>query len=140
MAIRRPSVFSQNQFVFQDFLYHEEDNVELRYIQAKYDGYSFSEVAETFDYPTPDLKGGPVVARLDYTVEGKLITIDSWEINWRDEWPLRLATQFLVNCLYSKWQGYTVRVNKDAYPFWVSEGFSPLTNDPNDYLIKREKD
>lgn len=138
MAIRRPSVYSQNQFVFQDFFYAEDGPVELRYIQAKYDGEVYTEVGQTFDYTDPELKGGSIVARIDYTVEGKLITIDHWEINWRDEWPLRLAVQFLTNCLYSKWQGYTVRVSKDAYAFWVSEWFTPLTNDPNDFLIKHD--
>lgn len=139
MAIRRPSVYSNNQFVFQDFLYAEgEGEEELRYIVAKYDGYIYETVGDTFDRTFPDLKGGSIVARIDYTVLDKLVTIDHWEINWRDEWPLRLATQFLVNCLYSKWQGYTVRVDKDAYPFWVSEWFIPLSNDPDDYLVKRE--
>lgn len=138
MAIRRPTVYTNNDFIFQDFFYHEGDTEELRYIIAKYDGLPYETVAETFDYPTPDLRGGSEVARIDYTVEGKLVTIDSWEINWRDEWPLRLAVQFLTNCLYSQWQGYTVRVRKEAYPFWVSEWFNPLSNDPNDFLIKME--
>jgi hypothetical protein len=138
MAIRRPSVYNQNQFVFQDFFYADDEISELRYIVAKYDGEVFHEVGETFDYPTPDLKGGSIVARVDYTVEGNLVTIDHWEVNWRDEWPLRLAFQFLANCLYSRWQGFTIRVNKDAYPFWVSEWFRPISNDPNDYLIKLE--
>lgn len=136
MALRRPSVYSNNDFVFQDFSYGEDGPAEMRYIEAKYDGYPYETVGETFDYPVPDLKGGHVVARVDYTVEGTLITIDHWEVYWRDEWPLRLTFQFLANCLYSKWQGYTIRVNKEAYPFWVSEWFTPLTNDPNDFLIK----
>lgn len=141
MAIRRPSVYSRNQFVFQDFFYCEEGISESRYILAKYDGEVYETVGETFDYPSPDLKGGHIVARIDYTVEGGIINavkIDHWEVNWRDEWPLRLAFQFLANCLYSRWQGYTIRVEKDAYPFWVSEWFTSLSNDPYDFLIKLE--
>lgn len=135
MAIRRPSVYSQNQFVFQDFFYYEDGPEELRYILAKYDGDVYENVGQTFDYPAPDLRGGSIVARIDYTVGGKLVTIDSWEVNWRDEWPLRLAAEFLVNCLYSNRQGYTVRVDKQAYAFWASERFTPLTNDPFDFLL-----
>lgn len=138
MAIRRPTVFNKNQFVFQDFFYAEDGPAELRYILAKFDGEIYETVGDTFDYPSPDLKGGSEVARIDYTVEGKLVTIDHWEVYWRDEWPLRLAFQFLLNCLYSQWQGYTVRVDKDAYPFWVSERFKPLSNDPNDFLVNLE--
>lgn len=135
MAIRRPSVYSQNQFIFQDFAYAEDPPNNYRYLLAKYDGKQFTTVGETFDYPSPNLKGGSIVARIDYTLEGKLVTIDHWEVFWRDEWPLRLAVQFLTNCLYSGWQGYTVRVNKQAYAFWVSEWFIPVSNDPDDYLV-----
>lgn len=135
MAIRRPSVFSQNQFVFQDFLYLEDEGSELRYLLAKKDGETYETVEQTFDKPAPDFKGGGIVARVDYTVEGKLITIDHWEVFWRDEWPLRLSVQFLVNCLYPKSMGYTVRVGKEAYAFWASEWFVPLSNDPEDYMI-----
>jgi hypothetical protein len=135
MAIRRPSVYSQNEFVFQDFSYWEDGETELRYIIAKFDGEPFVTLEETFDFPTDNYGGGSVVARVDYTVEGKLITIDHWETFWRDEWPLRLTIQFLVNCLYSPGLEYTVRVKKDAYPFWVSEWFIPISNDPGDYLI-----
>lgn len=135
MAIRRPSVYSQNQFVFQDFAYASDPPTECRYLLAKYDGEPFTNVSETFDYSSPVLKGGSIVARVDYTVEGKLITIDHWEVFWRDEWPLRLAVQFLTNCLYSGWQGYAVRVRKEAYAFWTSEKFVPLSNDPKDFLI-----
>lgn len=138
MAIRRPSVYKQNQFVFQDFFYCEDETSESRYIIAKYDGEAFETVGQTFDYPVPDLKGGYQVARIDYTVEGTLVTIDHWEVNWRDEWPLRLAFQFLANCLYSQWQGYSVRVRKDAYAFWASEWFKPLDNEPDGFLIKLE--
>jgi hypothetical protein len=136
MAIRRPSVYRRNEFVFQDFLYHSEGLTELRYILCKYDGANFELVAQTFDTASPDLKGGNVIARLDYTVSGKLITIDHWELNWRDEWPLRLSVQYLLNCLYSPGKGYSVRVAKDAYAFWVSENLFPLSNEPDDYLTQ----
>lgn len=135
MAIRRPSVFSQNQFVFQDFFFLEDESSESRYILTKFDGMQFETVGETFDYPFPEVKGGPEVARIDYTLEGKLVTIDHWEVYWRDEWPLRLTVQFLVNCLYPKSLGYVVRVNKEAYAFWASEWFVPVTNDPDDFMV-----
>lgn len=138
MAIRRPTVYNQNEFVFQDFSYADDPPREYRYILVKYDGERYESVGQTFDYPSPDLRGGSVVARIDYTVEGKLITIDHWEVFWRDEWPLRLAVQFLTNCLYSGGQGYAVRVGKDAESFWVSEWFVPLGNTPGDYLIKKD--
>lgn len=137
MAIRRPSVFKQDLFVFQDFLYNEEvEGEELRYILAKYDGEPYEVVPQTFDYPTPEFKGGDIIARIDYSKTGKLIAIDHWEVNWRDEWPLRLAVQFMVNCLYPPTLGFTVTVTKEAYPLWVSENFFPITNDPYDYLIQ----
>jgi hypothetical protein len=135
MAIRRPSVYRQREFVFQDFFYFQDGESQLRYILGKYDGEPYEVVPQTFDYPTPEFKGGDIVSRIDYTITGKLITIDNWEVNWRDEWPLRLALQFLLNCLYSSALGYSVRVQKDTYPFWVSETLFPLTNDPNDYLL-----
>ena len=137
MALRQPSVYRENLFVFQDLLYYEgEDGEELRYILAKYDGEPYEKVAQTFDYPSPTLKGGSIISRLDYTITGKLIVVDHWEVNWRDEWPLRLSVQFLVNCLYPSKEGYVVSVNKESLPLWVSENFFPLTNDPNDYLAQ----
>lgn len=135
MAIRRPSVYSRNLFVFQDFFYCSDETSESRYVLAKFDTGSYQAVGETFDYPSPDLRGGSIVARVDYTIEGKLITIDHWEVFWRDEWPLRLAVQYLINCLYYPGLGFTIRVRKDAYPFWVSEAFTAITNDPEDFLI-----
>ena len=136
MSIRRPSVFRTNDLVFQDSAFFDgEDGEQLRYVLAKFDGERFNNSLETFDYPGPDSKGGHVVARIDYTLLGSLITIDHWEINWRDDWPLRLATQFLTNCLYPSSQGYTVRVEKESYSFWVSEHFVPLSNESDDYLI-----
>ena len=136
MAIRRPSVHRQGEFVFQDFLYFQDGASELRYVLGKYDGEPYESVAQTFDFPAPGLRGGSIVSRIDYTVSGKLLTIDSWEVNWRDEWPLRLAFQFLTNCIYSAAQGYSVRVHKDVYSFWVSENLFPVSNDPNDFLLR----
>lgn len=135
MAIRRPSVYSGNFFVFQDFFYCEDETSESRYILVKYDTAEYETVGQTFDYPSPDLKGGSIVARVDYTIEGKLITLDHWEVFWRDEWPLRLAIQYFTNCLYRPGEGYTIRVRKEAYSFWISEMFTAVTNDPDDFLV-----
>jgi len=137
MALRRPSVYRQYEFAFQDFLeFTVDENEELRCLLVKYDGERFSLVKQTFDYGPPDLKGGPVVARIDYTLSGQVVTIDSWEVYWRDEWPLRLGVQYLMNCLYKQEFNYVIRVSADPYPFWVSEYFFPLSNDPEDYLIR----
>jgi hypothetical protein len=112
----------------------------LKLIQIKYDGDPFTRVSQTFDYsnpPYPDLeqKGGPIVAQLDYTKVGQLVTIDSWDTNWRDEWPLRLAVNYLSQCLYPTSKNFVIRVQKDeAYAFWVSERFLPSTNHPDEYL------
>ena len=135
MAIRRPTVYRENQFIFQDFLFHQDGDTSLRYAVAKYDGEPFDTLASTFDISDPTYSAGSVVARVDYTVSEKLVIIDHWEINWRDEWPLRLTVQFLTNCVYRLGEGYQFRVNKDVYPFWVSENFFPVTNDPFDYLV-----
>lgn len=83
-----------------------------------------------------DPRGGQIVATLGYSKVGKLITITDWEVNWRDEWPLRLATNYLVNCLYTPHSLYSYRVSKDPYPFWVSEFFNPISNSPADYLYR----
>ena len=63
-----------------------------------------------------------------------VMTIESWDTEWRDEWPLRLAVNYIRQCLYPTSKGYVIRVNKDAYAFWVSEQFKPVTNLPDDYL------
>jgi hypothetical protein len=107
-------------------------------VLAKWDGEDFTEVGQTFDYPASQMKAGHVIARLDYTLLGQSVTIDHWEINWRDEWPLRLTTQFLAHCLYPSSLGYIVKVDKDAYTFWVSEDFVPLTNYPSDFLVHND--
>lgn len=134
MALRRPSVYRDREFVFQDFPFGQSDGVTYRFVQAKYDGHPFGSIGETFDSSYPETVGGHVVARIDYSRIGDLVVIDHWEVNWRDEWPLRLAAQYLKNCLYSSSEGFSVKVNKEVYPFWVSEGFLPQTNEPYDLL------
>lgn len=137
MAIRKPSIHLKKDWVVQDFLYHDAGSEgELRFIQVKWDSEEFQYTKQTFDYLSPDIKGGPVIARIDYTINGDLITVDNWEINWRDEWPLRLGIQYLVHCLYRPSLGYVIRVDKEALPFWVSEDFDSITNEPEDYLIQ----
>lgn len=157
MAIRRPSINSPN-WLFQDFLYQPAPMPgapELRYLQVKWDGEIYTRVSESFDYSDPpfvgpEQRGGSIVAQVDYTVQGTAVTITDWFVNFRDEWPLRLASNYLIQCLYSADRGYVVRVagdevynragepiteaNKSAYAFWVSEQYFPVTNFPNDFL------
>lgn len=135
MSIRRPSIYRQSEWVYQDFLSYQNGLEELRYAVVKYDGETFEQYKQTFDNSDPGLTGGPIVARVDYTLMGQAITIDSWEVNWRDEWPLRLLVGWLTHCIYRRSLGYTVAVDKDAYAFWVSEEFVPVTNNPQDLLI-----
>jgi len=127
-------VYREGEFSFQDFPYIEGEGTSYRYVQVKYDGLPFTSLGETFDSSYPQMKGGHVIARIDYSVTGSLVVIDHWEVNWRDEWPLRLASQYLRNCLYTLSGGFSVKVNKDVYPFWVSENFFPQTNEPYDML------
>ncbi len=109
-------------------------------MQVKYDGLPYTAVSETFDYSNPpysnaEQRGGDIVAQLDYSIIGQTVTVESWQVNWRDEWPLRLAVNYLRQCLYPRSKGFAVRVLKDeAYAFWVSEQFFPVTNQPDDYL------
>ena len=138
MAIRRPSISSPN-WLFQDFLYFEDGAEQQRYIQVKYDGEPYTVISETFDYSNPpysnaEQRGGDIVAQLDYSVIGQSVTIESWDVEWRDEWPLRLAVNYICQCLYPASKGFVIRVNKDAYAFWVSEQFKPVTNLLDDYL------
>jgi hypothetical protein len=154
MAIRRPSINSPT-WLFQDFLQFEDGAEQSRYLQVKWDGEIFERVSPSFDYSNPpyldiNQKGGPIVAQLNYTIEDKLVTVTDWFVNWRDEWPLRIGINYFRSCLYSPEKGYVLRVrqgevynqsgepipvaNKDAYAFWVSEFFKPLTNLPGDYL------
>lgn len=156
MAIRRPSI-SSPEWLFQDFLYQSSPGAEERYIQVKWSGEIYTRLSQTFDYSDPpyegvEQRGGDIVAQLDYTVTAGLVTITSWDVNWRDEFPLRLAVNYLTNCLYPKPKGFLIRVvgdqvynqagesidqpNKLPYAFWVSEQFTPLSNNPNDYLIR----
>jgi hypothetical protein len=134
MAIRRPSIYSPT-WVYQDFLDFEQADEQLRHIVVKWDGAVYKRVSQTFDYSNPpysndEQRGGDIVARIDYTISGKLITIDQWEVNWRDEWPLRLAINFLVNCLYPYSKEYVIRVEKTNIDiaFWQSEYFFPVDN------------
>ena len=143
MAYRRPGINAPT-WLFQDFLYFSNPPEQLRYLQVKQDGEVYTRVSQTFDYSDPpytgaEQHGGQVVAQIDYTVQGYLITIDSWFVNWRDEWPLRLASNYLKNCMYRQTQGYVIQVDKTAYPFWASEQYSPLTNDPADFLYSRSE-
>ena len=156
MAIRRLSTTSPD-WLFQDFLYHEEGGLQYRYLQVKWDGETYERLSSTFDYSNPpfsdnEQRGGSIVAQVDYSVEGKVITVLEWFVNWRDEFPLRLASIHLANCLYPPSKGYVHKVAggvvydqagtpipvaaKDPYAFWVSEGFVPVTNEPNDYLFR----
>jgi hypothetical protein len=143
--------------LFQDFLYQETSEGQERYIQVKWDGKVYERTSSTFDYSNPPFsnsmqRGGSIVAQLDYTVSGTLVTITSWSVNWRDEWPLRLAANYLQNCLYPLQKQFVIRVaggevynqagepvsvpGHDPYAFWVSEWFQPITNEPNEYLFR----
>ena len=159
MAIRRPSIASP-EWLFQDFLYQASDLLggpELRYVQVKWDGEPYIRVSQSFDYSDPpyvgsEQRGGDIVAQIDYTVQGKIITINDWSVNWRDEWPLRLAVNYIIQCLYPAEREYVTRVaggevysqagepiavaGRDPIAFWVSEQFFPLTNRPDDYLYR----
>lgn len=156
MAIRRPSI-SSPEWLFQDFLYQSAPGSEERYLQIKWDGEIFERVSESFDYSSPpytygEQRGGEIVGQINYTVNNGLVTINSWEVDWRDEWPLRLGVEYLKNCLYPPQNNFTiivqgqevynqagnplVVVDKDPYAFWVSEQFHPLSNKPNDYLVR----
>ena len=157
MAIRRPGVNSPT-WLFQDFLYADQPPNQLRYLQVKWDGEFFTRVSQSFDYSNPpytgiEKRGGSIVAQLDYTLsDTKIVTITDWSVNWRDDWPLRLATNHLTQCLYPAKRNYVTLVagnevynqagepiqqpNKDTYAFWVSQRFFPLTNRPDDYLAR----
>ena len=142
MAIRRPAIASP-EWLFQDFLYQETPDGEERYIQVKWDGEIYERVSSTYDYSNPpfsgaEQRGGHIVAQLDYEVNPltKLVTIYSWEVNWRDEWPLRLAANYLTQCLYPANKKYVIRVIDDPHAFWVSEQFYPTGNTPGGYLIR----
>lgn len=156
MAIRRPSIASP-EWLFQDFLYQAIPGAEERYVQVKWSGEPYTRTSQTFDYSDPpyvgsEQRGGDIVAQIDYTVTPGLVTITGWDVNWRDEWPLRLATNYLVQCLYHNRKEYLIRVvgdevykqdgtpvpvaNKDPYAFWASEQFLPASNEPYDYLLR----
>jgi hypothetical protein len=150
MAIRRPSLYSEN-WLYQDFLYSEEEGVQYRYLQVKWDGEVYSRISQSFDYSDPpfsgsEQKGGHIVAQIDYTVASGIVSITNWSVNWRDELPLRYGINYLANCLYPQTR-YSIQVvqdevynqageaiqapNRDPIAFWVSEHFGPLSNSPN---------
>jgi hypothetical protein len=161
MAIRRPSI-SSPEWLFQDFLYQGSDLLggpELRYLQIKWDGTPYTRVSQSFDYSDPpfvgaEQRGGSIVGQIDYelNVSARLVTIYAWNVNFRDEWPLRLGVNYITQCLYPLVKGYVIRVvggevynqagevieeaNKEPYAFWVSERYNPITNRPNDYLYQ----
>ena len=140
MAIRRPSIYSPD-WLCQDFLYQEDGDLQERYIQVKWSGEPYERVSETFDYSNPpysnsEQRGGDIVAQIDYSIEGQVVTITGWDANWRDELPLRIGVNYLTNCLYKPARGYVIRVEKGAYAFWASEFFQPTSNDPFDYLLR----
>jgi hypothetical protein len=156
MAIRRPSI-SSPEWLFQDFPYQVVPGSEERFLQVKWDGEVYSRVSQTFDYSDPPFsglnqKGGSIVAQIDYTVQGKVITINNWTVNWRDEWPLRLAVNYISQCLYPASKNFVLRVAGDEvysksgdpirradhspFAFWASEQFFPLGNTPDEYLYR----
>ena len=156
MAIRRPALASP-EWLFQDFLYQAIPGSEERYLQVKWDDDVYTRVSQSFDYSDPpyvgsEQRGGSIVAQIDYTISGNVITINDWWVDWRDEWPLRLGVNFISQCLYPSSKGFVIFVSgqevynqageiisvatREPYAFWVSEQFSPLTNNPNDYLIR----
>jgi hypothetical protein len=135
MAIRRPSIFSP-EWLVQDFPFSIDSTEERRYTQVKWDGGVFTRQNETFDYSNPpytnsEQRGGPVVAQIDYSIVGTVITIEDWSTTWRDELPLRVGINNIVNCRYPYYKNWVVRVAKDteAYAFWASEYFFPYTNE-----------
>lgn len=160
MAIRRFSIYSPT-WSFQDFLYQaavDPSSSELRYVQVKWDGETYAKISEAFDYSNPlysdaEQRGGDIVAQLDYEINSstKLVTVYGWEVNFRDEWPLRLAFNYLSQCLYPPDKGFVLRAtgeevynqagepikvaSKVPYAFLASEQFFPVTNNPGDYLF-----
>ena len=139
MAIRKPAIDSYN-WLYQDFFDFMEDGIEYRHLQVKYDGEPFFRNSETYDYSNPPYsdnqqRGGHIVAEIEYSVAIKLITVLDWTVNWQDEWPLRLAANYLIRCKYRPTLGYVVRVNKEVSPFWVTEQFNPYDNLSNSYLV-----
>jgi hypothetical protein len=110
---------------------------------VKWDGKPFTRVSQSFDFSDPpfvgsEQRGGSITAQIDYSVVGNVVTIEDWQTNWRDELPLRIGINYLVNCLYPYYKNWVVRVRKDteASAFWVSEYFFPYANEvgPETYL------
>jgi hypothetical protein len=142
MAIRRPGI-STSEFYYQDFLDDENNGAEYRHLDIKYaSGEPFQVISQTFDYSNPpysdlEQRGGGIVGTIYYvklsTNPGTII-IEDWFVNWRDEWPLRLGANYLVNCLYRPGGNYRFLVGKEAYAFWASEQFAPVDNLPDTFM------
>ena len=121
MAIRRPSIYSST-WNFQDNLYLDDGVEQNRFITVRNDGVVYNRRSQLYDYsnpPYPDVeqRGGSIVAQLDYTKAGFVITIDSWSVNWQDEFPLRLAVNYLVQCLYPPCQQLCLQSRKGGLCF-----------------------
>jgi hypothetical protein len=140
MAIRRPSIYSPDWF-YQDSLDGEDFPFEYRRITVRdAEGYPYTRKSQLYDYSNPpyandEQRAGNIVAELYYILAPGVITIEDTYLNWRDEWPLRLAVNYLTNCLYPPGKNYQIQVNKEAYAFWVSESFKPYDNDPESPLV-----
>jgi hypothetical protein len=142
MAIRRPGI-NTSEFYYQDFLDDENIGAEYRHLDIKYaSGEPFQVISQTFDYSNPpysdpEQRGGDIVGTIYYvklsTNPGTII-IEDWFVNWRDEWPLRLGANYLVNCLYRPGGNYRFLVGKEAYAFWASEQFAPVDNLPDTFM------
>jgi hypothetical protein len=152
MAIRRPSI-SSPQWLFQDFLYLSEPGKESRFLQVKLRPEPYIQPPGSADLSQPPCaQWGDIVGQIDYELSDKVVTITNWEVNWRDEYPIRLGVNYLANCLYRSSLGYVLLVagaevyanngepipvaGRDPNAFWVSENFFPPTNKPDDYLIR----
>jgi hypothetical protein len=53
---------------------------------------------------------------------------------------LRLAVNYIAQCLYPSKKGFLTRVAKDAYAFWASEQFVPLNNLPDSSIFMGAED
>jgi hypothetical protein len=152
MAIRRPGI-SSPRWLFNDFLYLAEPGKESRSLQVILGDEPYVQTPQTPDFSQPPCaQRGDVVGQINYEKASQVITITDWEINWRDEFPIRVGVNYLANCLYRSSLGYVLLVagdevyssagdpipvaGRDPYAFWVSENFFPPTNKPDDYLIR----
>ena len=140
MAIRKPSIYSDNWF-YQDLLDGEDPPFQYRRVVVRdSEGYPYTRKSQLYDYSNPpytnnEQRAGNIVAELYYVIAPGIITIEDTFLNWRDEWPIRLAVNYLTNCLYPPGKNYQIQVSKKAYAFWVSESFKPYDNDPESPLV-----